>query len=116
MLGHYGDLACAGCGEEQLHHTQVQCFERQGGEDGPVYAVIHNAGKIYPLFPQKTKEEINPSDRRNGVRIVFYCEVCPAITALEIAQHKGSTKMETKLIGAVEWPETDLPAGHPFKL
>jgi hypothetical protein len=38
----------------------------------------------------------NPSSRRGGIAIRFWCEGCPFISELTLAQHKGSTE--------VEWP------------
>ena len=33
----------------------------------------------------------NPSGRRHGMTIRFYCELCPSTPNLAIYQHKGTT-------------------------
>jgi hypothetical protein len=37
----------------------------------------------------------NPSLRRDGVRMLLWCENCDATTALDIVQHKGETIIST---------------------
>ncbi len=58
-------------------------------------------------FPNDT--DITPmpncSMRRQGVSVVFDCEMCSARPVLDIAQHKGTT--------LVRWRRLDWRVGHP---
>ena len=38
-----------------------------------------------------TDQAENPSPRRDGVAIQFWCEACPSTPVLHIYQHKGDT-------------------------
>jgi hypothetical protein len=35
----------------------------------------------------------NPSGRRSGLTVLFWCECCHRITRLDIEQHKGETHL-----------------------
>ncbi len=83
-------LRCPGCNGEYLHHGAVSVFTRRredaddgqhthipDGSDGTVVVDASMAG--------------NPSVRRDGVRIHFWCELCAEHFSLCLAQHKGVT-------------------------
>ena len=81
-------LYCPECESSYLHHTEVTVFSRPI-EDGPVTATrVHSNASVHVL-PGHWKG--NPSSRRDGVAIRFYCENCDLEAQLTIAQHKGET-------------------------
>lgn len=81
-------LLCPGCGAANLHHDRVETFDR--GEDAPEgLRTIVSEGTV-----QVSRAlDGNPSPRRDGVLISFWCELCSAKPQLRIAQHKGETYM-----------------------
>ena len=85
---YYGDtLVCPECGGMLLHHMRVECFER--GEDDKTGTYVTNRAGDVTVSHGKLKE--NPSHRRNGIIIHFFCEDCEEEPRLTIAQHKGCT-------------------------
>ena len=90
QYGDDGNLRCPECGECMLHHTDVTVYSRPV-EDGPVTAVCVRPDASISAQPGKWKG--NPSGRRDGVTIRFYCENCDLDAELTIAQHKGHTAM-----------------------
>jgi Zn finger protein HypA/HybF involved in hydrogenase expression len=92
--GEPGALMCPCCGSSYMHHDFVDFYERQC-EDGPSHLVRVKAAKedsinLYSWdHPGK-----NPSRRRDGIRIYFWCEDCDASVHLTIAQHKGCSFLE----------------------
>lgn len=80
-VGQSGALVCPMCGGECLHHSGVMSFVRDQ-EDGEA----RRYG--YGSWPTALS---NPSARRDGTVIQFYCETCPATPMLCIAQHKGES-------------------------
>lgn len=90
----WGDmLVCPKCGEGCLHHELIEWWTRPGGEDSESVCEILGAladwGEDEPRrMPDRSH---NPSGRREGIRIRFYCETCEGPPPLDIAQHKGST-------------------------
>lgn len=89
-------LVCAHCGGENIHHDQVEVYCRQE-EDSTAGAHVEigfghkHADKLDAIaMTFDTNAAIgNPSERRDGVRILFWCEGCEGISELEIFQHKG---------------------------
>ncbi len=85
-----GILCCPACGGENLHQTDVSVFNRVV-EDGPSIAVVIDHKTGMPLADDPTR---NPSSRRQGLIVEFWCETCDDDRGrqnLEIAQHKGNT-------------------------
>jgi len=80
-------LLCPNCEAFLLHHGKVTIFEREK-EDAPSSAIEVDGRKVD--FQKQPKSD-NPSGRRNGIVIHFWCENCPATPELTIAQHKGTT-------------------------
>jgi hypothetical protein len=79
-------LRCPSCKGICIHHRTVEVFEC--GEDAThgLHVVVENGeAKI------DTALQGNPSSRRHGLKINFWCETCSASSVLTIAQHKGST-------------------------
>ena len=89
-------LACPHCGSEYLHHTDITIFDCE--EDGPETITIVPRGDG-PRAARADETGGNPSSRRHGLAIRFYCEICSEVGVddyiadfeLTIAQHKGKT-------------------------
>jgi hypothetical protein len=63
-------LRCPHCGNQYLHQTRVEVFTR-AYEDGPSFGVnIENGNSNNRI------ESSNPSDRRQGLLVHFFCEHC----------------------------------------
>lgn len=74
-------LLCPNCGNGCTHHTVVDVYSR--GEDAAATRTRVGDDDMSALG--------NPSRRREGLNVGFYCESCPQRFWLCIAQHKGST-------------------------
>jgi hypothetical protein len=97
-------LQCPSCGDPTLHHDAVNVYFRQedadegiavavdGGAIGSMVKVDAAAGQV-PVAVS-TSQAGNPSPRRDGVAIRFWCESCAATPVLNIIQHKGDTIVE----------------------
>lgn len=84
-----GELVCPSCGFNYLHHDKVEVFEC--GEDTPygVHVTVEDAKATFD-----TSLEGNPSARRHGLKIYFWCEGCQAKPVLSLHQHKGNTYVD----------------------
>jgi len=91
-------LLCPRCGGYNLHHEDVIVCSRKydDGSDG-ISAKIDRHGVATIDGDPVTN---NPSSRRSGLSISFWCENCmqdhndDSQFSLNIYQHKGSTYME----------------------
>ena len=88
---HASLLLCPSCGSFYLHHSKITAFDR--GEDSTTAVrieVLNGQIAVNPL----DRGDANPSLRRDGVTIDFWCEGCGSepIT-LTIGQHKGMTEI-----------------------
>lgn len=102
----YPMLGCAACGCEYVHHFEVDVFTRHG-EDNDRGIAVHIGMRGIPSVTTDTSERAgNPSSRRSGLVVRFWCESCEAISALELAQHKGVTFIDTKVVGSLRDRET----------
>jgi len=87
------DLICPRCGGEDMHQEQVCLYNRE--EDEEETLVIESSDtsnkrvSIYTI--DSTSIMKNPSPRRHGLTITFYCEGCSKRSKLYIIQHKGHT-------------------------
>jgi hypothetical protein len=101
-------LTCPGCGGEYsyLHHEAVTAYER--AEDAPTTRVVRSNGQTLSVEEVPSSRMGNPSTRRDGIAIEFYCELCPTLSKLTVAQHKGCTYMEWRYMG--ERPEYPISA------
>lgn len=88
--GYDAELLCPNCGFNYLHHSKVEVFECGEDADG-LHAVIAE-GKV------STDKNLagNPSSRRHGLSIHFWCEGCSASPVMDIYQHKGNTFVDMK--------------------
>ena len=90
-------LACPGCGSTNLHHHRVDVYRRNREDDSQgLRAMVYGAG---PVLVGNNMYG-NPSERRDGVRMHFTCEMCPALSELTIVQHKGTTYLQTTVVGS----------------
>ena len=80
------ELKCPSCNSNALHHEKVEVFDREDDETEGLHVVVSD-GKV------TTDSNLagNPSRRRNGLSISFWCEDCNVKPVMEIVQHKGST-------------------------
>lgn len=87
--GFGAELLCPSCGSNYLHHGRVEVFEC--GEDAKhgVHVVVTDGRAEFD-----TSLEGNPSRRRHGLKIHFWCENCKAEPVLSISQHKGNTYVD----------------------
>lgn len=89
-----GELLCPNCGCENLHQTSVSIFDRH--EDAEITTVIKQSFDELSSRRVMSRASGNPSLRRHGLVIEFWCEQCPedVAKALAIYQHKGTTFVE----------------------
>jgi hypothetical protein len=83
---------CPHCGLEYTHHYGVEIFDR---DDEDSETGRHVTVRNKRAFIESNVQEGNPSCRRDGILIHFYCESCNAISTLSIVQHKGRTYFKT---------------------
>jgi hypothetical protein len=85
----YGaELLCPNCGHGYLHHEGVVSYDR--GEDDALIMMTTVRGQRTSTFLTQNNAQ-NPSARRDGVAIGFWCEHCHQHWELTIAQHKGKS-------------------------
>ena len=91
--GSTSDLICPRCANMHLHHRGVTVFDvaKEDAETAVRTEVSH--GKSATRVVANNGE--NPSSRRGGLVIDFWCEGCGEEKPLQltIAQHKGSTEL-----------------------
>jgi hypothetical protein len=89
---HHGDdqdyLLCPLCSSEYLHHHSVAVFDRVENDPTTKLTTVLSGFVSSTNIPS---DPTNPSNRRDGVAISFWCENCHAISELTIAQNKGTT-------------------------
>jgi hypothetical protein len=82
-------LRCGWCQWQNTHFVRTEVYhdpDTTNLNDTRLRAVIQG-----PEFRLDSTDEGNPSPRRNGIRLLYRCEMCPGISALEIFEHKGDT-------------------------
>ena len=91
----YGDtLVCPHCGEPSgLHICYVRTFVRPN-EDSPKLTITHVQLEP-PVDDHHVPSDENPSLRRSGIRLGFWCELCACVTDISMANHKGSVLVGT---------------------
>lgn len=80
-------LVCPKCGFNYLHHGKIDNYHRK--EDSEY--CYHTTVDGYYIEARCDDNKHNPSTRRDGLTIDFYCEGCQKTSKLCIAQHKGQT-------------------------
>ena len=102
------NLQCPSCGGELLHHAGLVAYDRH--EDAPetVVTELRPDGSL-SRYSRSSQFTDNPSSRRDGIAIRFWCEECgagdfedphTASYELTIAQHKGRTHLSWRLRGS----------------
>jgi len=90
-------LSCPYCQDQSIHQTKVEVFDREEDREDETYTVVEykRAETTVPtgLINDSVKNK-NPSDRRQGLLITFFCETCDDNPVLAIAQHKGFTYID----------------------
>ncbi len=107
-------LHCPACKGIALHHDQVDVYEREQDATRGIHARIRGVdndrrqelARRTAEVTISTKLEGNPSERRQGIGIGFWCEECDCRSILTIAQHKGRTLVE--LVCAPALPRRSL--------
>lgn len=98
-------LACPSCESNYLHHQSLTVYNRT--EDADYTRVTHlgtnmdgfSSGGLDDTLTSATvnsKDCDNPSSRRHGLQIRFWCEVCDSTSTLNLYQHKGFTGLVWK--------------------
>jgi hypothetical protein len=101
-------LECPRCRGEwfYLHHDRVESFER--GEDAKCVNKTTITGKMTAVDHVPNGGSGNPSPRRHGLRIHFWCEACGDGLILNLLQHKGATILEWSIEPtSQEWLERE---------
>lgn len=95
----YAVLNCP-CGMNNLHQSKYEIFDRGEDSERVTKTVIENKD----VFITDVSNQLsgNPSSRRHGMKIHFWCEGGHDMV-LNIYQHKGCTFMEWDK----EWTEDD---------
>jgi hypothetical protein len=97
------ELLCPVCNGNNLHHNAVVNYHRI--EDAKIVRVTYVEGSEFNSAHMPNETSGNPSRRRDGVAIEFWCENChgaaedtdaepPAYFRLQIQQHKGTTYLD----------------------
>ncbi len=87
VMGLGGTLFCPSCGGNYLHHNHIDTYFRHK-EDSAVGLAVTSESQFTTV---ENGQIGNPSPRRDGIRIKFWCENCDATPSMVIVQHKGST-------------------------
>jgi hypothetical protein len=86
-------LLCPTCNGNYLHQSTVGIYNCDEDAKTGLHLEIDSKG-----FTMDTLMKDNPSPRRHGLSILFYCEYCDGEDVpshiLNIYQHKGQTIME----------------------
>ena len=80
-------LECPYCGGENLHQKNCTTYWRNTEDSN--FGISTFSADEQALFSANMNG--NPSSRRDGISISFWCESCGDISQLDIIQHKGST-------------------------
>lgn len=94
-------LCCPACAHVNLHHERVEVFERSEDDERGVHVVVDGVHVSHvDASDASVKVDMdltgNPSSRRNGLLVHFYCEMCSWKSVLSLYQHKGATFLELK--------------------
>lgn len=90
--GYDAELLCPSCGGNYLHHVRVEIFERAEDDNHGIHVAVEDGKATIG-----TGLAGNPSARRHGLTIHFWCELCQAKPVLTLAQHKGNTHVDFKV-------------------
>jgi len=87
-------LQCPECEGDYLHHFKVEVFNRtiEDSTEG-VHVIVTTEDGEETEVTQNGDIRNNPSERRNGILVHFWCETCDCKPIFCIEQHKGNTLM-----------------------
>jgi hypothetical protein len=107
-LGPLAVLFCPACGQDYLHHAGATVYDRGEDAEQTIKTKVANGLVASHLIPSDKAD--NPSDRRDGIVISFWCELCHANPIeLRFAQHKGATLVSWRYTTHPELNGTDGP-------
>ena len=100
--GNQGVLLCPYCEgiDSCLHHQGVSYFAREEDDAFGTRVSVnewspdgmpHHTSNVSVNVDMRNQLEGNPSARRGGIVILFWCELCGGNYELCFAQHKGQT-------------------------
>lgn len=103
---YHDGLACPSCGGKYLHHSTVRVWHRkEDAETGTFVISKRKKTEVFCDHPMNTC----PSTRRDAVGIEFWCELCSAISQLNISQHKGQTFTQWEIMGRLDPEDKNTP-------
>ena len=91
------NLLCPRCGNSYLHHRGVVAYDRSEDAETVLKTSVEVGKTTVQLVAQA--DSGNPSSRRDGLVIQFWCENCgggddgSSVIELTLAQHKGETEV-----------------------
>lgn len=94
-------LLCPVCSGGYLHHQGARVYSRE--EDHTDVRVTTASGDEVSSSIKLNEVSGNPSPRRGGIDIAFWCETCHGVEEysgyyyLQIIQHKGMTYLDWHL-------------------
>ena len=97
-------LCCAHCGGDYLHRTRTCHYLRPQEDSAAGTVIVTTPGGSYTT--QGASMADNPSSRRSGLTIEFFCELCGKLSMLSLAQHKGRTEVKWTALRD-SWPLCD---------
>ena len=95
--GETANLPCPRCGNDYLHHRGVTSFDRSEDAETVLRTTMEVGKTTVQLVAQA--DSGNPSIRRDGLVIQFWCEHCgggddgKSVIELTLAQHRGATEI-----------------------
>lgn len=94
-------LKCPHCAETGMHHYEAQIFTDSRDGSSRVVVTTDEADTFRPSgkpFSVKVDQDVkdNPAHERQGMRILFWCEICDSRSVLEVIQAKGATELVFK--------------------
>ena len=87
-----------------LHHDKVEVFDCGEDDKRGLHVIVSSPHEGEPSVIVNQSLKGNPSARRHGLKIGFWCEGCGQRSTLAIAQHKGET-----LVAFTAEAETPIP-------
>lgn len=91
-LDENNELLCPHCDSNYLHHGTVTVYSREEDDAAIVRTEVSLHSTHAALVPNAKSG--NPSSRRGGFAITFWCETCNGDSRLTFAQHKGVTAVK----------------------
>jgi hypothetical protein len=92
-------LRCPTCDYEFMHHGRVTVYDRAEDAKNVTKTIIDDNRTSITTVPSARSG--NPSSRRNGLAIRFWCEGCEETSELMIEQTKGRTFFSWRSVNAL---------------